>query len=294
MSQTELSGVPPASPAEPLIRNISDTARWVAFYRARETERHDAVFRDPFARRLAGDRGEQIAKSMPLGGDTSWPMVARTYRIDELIHSEIAKGTDMVVNLAAGLDARPYRLKLPPSLQWIEVDLPEILAHKEDVLKGETPVCPLERIRLDLSDVARRRTAFEQLARRAKRVLIITEGLVTYLSPEEVAGLAQDLAAVPGFHSWILDFASPALLRTLQKRLASNLKNAAPFKFAPEDGTNFFAKHGWKVVDVTSVVKTAARIKRLPLWLVPFSWLPDTESSRRSRPWSGVCLFVKT
>jgi O-methyltransferase involved in polyketide biosynthesis len=41
--------------AESKIRNISDTARWVAVYRARENERPDAVFRDPFARRLAGN-----------------------------------------------------------------------------------------------------------------------------------------------------------------------------------------------------------------------------------------------
>jgi O-methyltransferase involved in polyketide biosynthesis len=33
----------------PFIRNISDTARWMAVYRARETERPDAHFRDPFA-----------------------------------------------------------------------------------------------------------------------------------------------------------------------------------------------------------------------------------------------------
>ena len=32
---------------EPLIRDISDTARWVAVYRARETDRSDAVFKDP-------------------------------------------------------------------------------------------------------------------------------------------------------------------------------------------------------------------------------------------------------
>ncbi|PYL21082.1 MAG: SAM-dependent methyltransferase, partial [Verrucomicrobia bacterium] len=43
---------------------MSDTARWVAVYRARETQRTDAVFRDPFARQLAGERGEQIAASM--------------------------------------------------------------------------------------------------------------------------------------------------------------------------------------------------------------------------------------
>jgi hypothetical protein len=40
---------------DPAIQHISDTARWAAVYRARETERNDALFRDPFARRLAGE-----------------------------------------------------------------------------------------------------------------------------------------------------------------------------------------------------------------------------------------------
>lgn len=47
----------------PLVRDVSDTALWVAVYRARETERPDALFRDPYARRLAGARGEQIARA---------------------------------------------------------------------------------------------------------------------------------------------------------------------------------------------------------------------------------------
>ena len=44
-----------------LVENISDTARWVAIFRAEESERPDAVFDDPFARRLAREKGEQIA-----------------------------------------------------------------------------------------------------------------------------------------------------------------------------------------------------------------------------------------
>jgi methyltransferase (TIGR00027 family) len=279
--------------SEPLIRNVSDTARWVAVYRARETERPDAVFRDPFARRLAGEHGERIAKSKPLGGDVSWPMVARTYLIDELITREIEQGADAIVNLAAGLDTRPYRMALPAALQWIEVDLPEILSYKEEILRGEKPVCLLERIRLDLSNVPARREIFERLGRRAKKALIITEGLITYLGSDEVAGLAQDLAAPESFHAWILDLASPALMRRLQKRQAANLKDAAPFKFAPEEGPDFFARYGWQAREVRSLLKTAARIKRLPLFLRPFSWLPETPSSRRSRPWSGVCLFSR-
>lgn len=282
---------------EALIRNVSDTARLVAIDRAVESERPDALFRDPFARRLAGERGARIAKSNPLGGRKSgigWPIVTRTYVIDQMIRAHIAQGGDMVVNLAAGLDTRPYRMELPPSLQWIEVDLPEILAHKEEILRGEKPVCSLERVRLDLSDVPARRELFARLGRQSCKALVISEGLVVYLSADEVALLAQDLAAQPNFRSWILDMVSPKLLATLQKRMTSNLKEAAPFKFAPEEGPAFFVKFGWTVVEANSLLRVAARLNRLPFYLVPISWFPDSHGTQPQRPWGGVCLFSRT
>ena len=284
----------PEAPSEPLIRNISDTARWVAVYRARETDRPDAVFRDPFARRLAGERGEQIANSMPLGRDNDWSMVTRTYLIDQFVMDQVRQGVDMVINLAAGLDSRPYRLQLPSSIHWIEVDLPEILDYKEGILRAEKPVCALERFRLDLSNVDARRELFLQLGSRARKALIITEGLIIYLTADEVSALAQDLAASPSFHSWILDIASPGLLRMLQKKMAAQLNQAAPFKFAPDEGPDFFLRHGWKPVDVRSLLKNAARLKRLSFFLRLIALLPESESSRRNRPWSGICLFSRS
>ena len=282
----------PKSQAEPLIRNISDTARWVAVYRAQETERPDPIFRDPFARRLAGERGEQIARMMPLGGDNAWSMITRTYLIDQFITAELQRGADMVINLAAGLDSRPYRMDLSPSLRWIEVDLPEILDYKEEILRNERPVCALERVHLDLSDVPARRALFAQLAQRAKRALIITEGLLIYLTPEAVGQLATDLAEPTTFHSWIADLPSPGLLRMLQKRMASQLSQAAPFKFAPPEGPRFFERYGWKPVEVQSFLKNAAQLKRLSFFLRLMALLPETEKSRRDRPWSGACLFA--
>lgn len=47
------------------IRSVADTARWVAMYRALESERRDAHFPDRLARRLAGARGERIYASLP-------------------------------------------------------------------------------------------------------------------------------------------------------------------------------------------------------------------------------------
>ena len=145
------------SDSQPLIRHISDTARLAAMYRALESEHPDALFRDPFARRLAGIRGEQILDATPKRSRHEWAWVTRTYLFDRFITQQIQQGIDLVVNLAAGLDARPYRMPLPASLPWTEVDLPGVLSYKEDMLRGEKPACVLERVRLDLSDVSARR-----------------------------------------------------------------------------------------------------------------------------------------
>lgn len=278
---------------EPAIRNVSDTARWVAVYRARESERPDAVFHDPFARRLAGERGEQIAAAMKFAEKNSWPFVARTWLTDRMIAEQVRQGTDMVINLAAGLDARPYRMELPPSLQWIEVDLPEILAHKEEVLREEKPVCALERVRLDLASVSARRELFSALGRRAKRALVVTEGLLVYLSEEEVAALAQDLAAQPSFRHWIIDPASPALLRMLAKRMGGPLAQAgSPLKFAPHEGPEFFTRYGWKPQEVQSIMHTAAKLNRLPFFLRLMAKVASPQFHPK-RPWSAVCLLGK-
>ncbi len=281
------------SEPESRIRNISDTARWVAVYRARETERTDAVFHDPFARRLAGERGEQIAASMSFAEKNSWPFVARTLLIDHVISRQVKLGTDMVVNLAAGLDARPYRMNLPGSLQWIEVDLPEILAYKEDVLRNETPVCQLERVRLDLSDVPARRELFSKLGRRANRALVVSEGLLVYLDEEEVMSLGQDLAAARNFQHWVLDLASPALLKMLAKKMGAPLDQAgAPLKFAPREGPDFFVRSGWKPVKIDSVMHAAAKLNRLSFFLRLIAKI-SSPAFQAKRPWSAVCLLAR-
>ena len=279
--------------AESQIRNISDTARWVAVYRARESERPDAVFRDPFARRLAGERGEQIAASIGFMEKNAWPFVARTWLTDYLISKQLRQDTDMVINLAAGLDARPYRMELPRSLQWIEVDLPEILAHKEELLRNEKPVCVLERVRLDLSNESARRELFSELSRRAKRVLVVAEGLLVYLTEDEVTALGKDLAAPVAFQHWIIDLASPGLLRMLARKMGGSLDQAGvPLRFAPEQGPEFFTRCGWKAQEAHSTIHAAARLNRLSFFLRLIAKISSTRFQPK-RPWSAVCLLTK-
>src|SRR3569623_650258 len=92
------------------INHVTDTALWVAVYRARETERPDALFRDPLASKLAGERGRLIESKMSQGKYVNWSLAIRTVVIDKFVHEAVVRGFDTIVNLGAGLDTRPYRL----------------------------------------------------------------------------------------------------------------------------------------------------------------------------------------
>jgi methyltransferase (TIGR00027 family) len=277
-----------------VIRDIGDTARWAAIYRARETDRPKRLFDDPFARQLAGARGAEIAAAMPFSEQNEWAWITRTYLFDQFVTEQVQTGVEMIVNLGAGLDTRPYRLALPASLQWVEVDLPAVLDYKEDILASASPRCRLERIRCNLSDVPVRRDIFARLGRPDRRTLILTEGVLVYLTEEEVGALAADLARVAGFNRWVLELQSPGLLRMLQKHMGGPLQEAGVLpKFAPSAGPHFFEPWGWKPVDVRSFLKTAARLKRLSFQMRLMALLPESTGAQGSRPWAGVCLLER-
>ena len=281
------------------ITHVSDTARWVAIYRAMESERPDAIFRDPYARRLAGPRGEEIVQSMPKGRAMAWPMIVRTAVMDEIILRAVERdGVHTVMNLAAGLDTRPYRLPLPGGLRWIEVDFSDLLAYKQEQLAGEKPRCQLERVAVDLTDRARRRELFEDaVSGGVGGTLVVTEGLLVYLAPDEVGRLADDLHAA-GFGWWLIDLGSPALLKMLAKSWGRKLEEGnAPFRFAPAEGTRFFAPHGWAEAEYRSMWEESLRLKRT----MPLAWLWNiigklyTQKKREEfRRFSGIVLFQRT
>ena len=280
------------------ITHVSDTARWVALYRAMESERRDPLFRDPYARRLAGEQGEAILRGMKQGKRWAWPMVVRTAVMDEIILRAITRdGVDTVLNLAAGLDARPYRLALPQTLRWVDVDLPDILTYKEQQLAGETPSCTVEFAKVDLRDAAARRTLFAGVAASARRVLVVTEGLLIYLTREQVADLTKDLAAQPAFRWWLIDIASPLLLQWMQRTWGKTATagNAA-FIFAPAEDTKFFAPYGWREVEYRNTMDEGIRLKRVPKMM--FFWrilglFASRARKEQFKRFSGIVLLER-
>ena len=281
---------------ESAIRNVSDTALWVAMYRAMESERSDALFYDPYARQLAGERGERIIREIRMPG---WPIVVRTQVLDELILKAVEEeDCDTVLNLAAGLDTRPYRLALPATLRWVEADLAHMIEYKNTALKDAKCFCRLERHAVDLADATARRALFTRVGAAADKVLVITEGLLIYMDETRVRSLAQDLHQQVSFKRWLMDISSPALLAFLARRYKGGMiKNQdVSFKFAPGEGVEFFRPLGWNPAEYHELAVEAKRLKRLEVpFLMQLVWrfmaAFNPGFRERMRRFSGIAAF---
>jgi len=279
------------------IENVSDTARWVAYYRARESQRPDALFHDPFAERLAGPRAQAIMQILPKNTAIANAIVIRTVVMDEIILDCINdRGVDLVINLAAGLDSRPWRMALPPSLHWVDVDLPGILNHKIEALAGDRPVCHYEAVPADLTTPGVADALFTSLGADSQRALVITEGLLIYLKAEQVATLGRSLHGPRSFTWWLCDLASADLLKYIDRSHSKFLQNA-PFQFGPAEGTAFFAPLGWQEAEYRSTVLEARQRGRpMPRDLL-FRIISTFMSKKRVaelQRFSGIVLFKRS
>jgi len=256
------------------IQHTSETALLTAGWRAMESARTDALFHDPLAASLAGERGLRIARTRPAG---AWVVAIRTVVIDALVQSAVSSGIDTVINLGAGLDTRPYRMDLPSSLHWIEVDHPSLIEGKTAHLSGEVAACSVERIGLDLTEDDARRRLFERIWATSKRAMVLTEGVLGGLSVDEAGSLADDLHRQSGCEAWVIDYFSPRLLADYQKH--QPYRNVR-VRFDPPSWEAFMTRHQWRVSEIRFLGEESERLHRP----VPLSRLDKVMRSFTSRP----------
>lgn len=264
------------------VAHISDTAFLTALARAVETDRPDRLIDDPLAWRLLGDRAPAFAALRAQAPAEFRSVALRSRLLDDLLLETLAAvGADTVLNLACGLDARPYRLSLPPELRWVEVDLPGMIAHKDSLLAGVPARCQVERHALDLADIDARRALFTSLG---GRTVVVSEGLLLYLTPNDVTTLAADLHAAPGVTAWLTDLMTPLATWYFPESWRKHMNAArAPIQFAPEAGPAFFAPLGWKPASFHSFSDAMARL--LPdapttaRWLRLLAGMPEDEQA---------------
>ena len=228
------------------ITHVSDTALLVAGCRAVEAERTDALVRDPFAARLAGERGIAMFRALPHPEIMGFGLAIRTRFIDELILDSITSaGISTVVSLGAGLDTRPWRLHLPPELRWLEVDFQAMLDYKDSFLRAETPRCRRERLPADLNDPAQRARVYAAVG--DAPALLITEGLLMYLPAQTMHSLASESSRNTGLVHWISDIMTTAFSQAIGGGGAQSVRHVqADNHLTGEQILETIYSHGWR------------------------------------------------
>ncbi|MGV9614375.1 class I SAM-dependent methyltransferase [Nocardia xishanensis] len=276
----------------PSIGHVSDTARWVAVYRALESARPDALFHDELASVLVGAQGLTPGQSemLPRGARNHWPTVVRTRLIDDLVLDSLRQSCDRVINLAAGLDTRPYRLDIPAETIWYEADLPELITYKDARLADQRARCERVARAVDVTDEVALAEFLAEACEGARAVLVITEGLLPYLAASQVRMLSNVLRR-PEVRWWAQDHWSPAMLRLVNLTMGRDL-GSARWTFA--SSLSFY--QGWSVEAAHSTFRAAARWKRSPLALRGWALLPDMERGPkldRSQLWCGAVRLTQ-
>jgi O-methyltransferase involved in polyketide biosynthesis len=161
-------------------------------------------------------------------------------------------------------------LPLPSDLYWIEVDLPHVLAYKTELLIDAQPVCKLERVPLDITDDAARQAFLAQMDTESRQVLVICEGLLIYLTEQQVSSLATDLHAHSFIRWWLAEFVTPRMLQQDEQGWNTYTAESVHAHFSLPTKTDFFQLLGWNVIEFRSMVAEALRL-RLPIqraWLL--------------------------
>jgi methyltransferase (TIGR00027 family) len=193
---------------------VSDRALKVAAFRALESECPDSFVHDPFASRLASERGMAMLRGLPQPEMMRLGIGVRCRFMDELpLEALASKPITTVLSVGCGLDTRPWRLELSPDPRWIEVYFADILDYKDTLMSAQTLRCRRERITADLNDAVQRRIIYA--AAGPAPALMITEGLLTYLPAATVEALAAEAWQESGIAYWMSDIMTTTFAKAI-------------------------------------------------------------------------------
>jgi methyltransferase (TIGR00027 family) len=240
-------------------RLLAHTARWAAAHRARESERVDRLFADPLARALAGDEGMAILQhseqSNPQRDSTATYVALRTRFCDDVALHATNEGVRQVVVVAAGMDARAFRLHWPEGTRLYELDQQELLHLKEEILHREQaqPRCQRVGVGVDLNDAwtgALEAAGFHI----AEPSVWIVEGFLYYLEEPQVGRLRDQIGDCAAAGSSLgADLVSASFFTSPWTQMALEMlaANGMPWRFGTDDPELLFAGHGWYPVVTT-------------------------------------------
>ena len=257
------------------VHGVALTSLWTAAWRADESARSDALFHDRLARSLAGPEGFEILARAREVAVIEAPFVpVRTIFFDR----RIRRGSQVVL-LAAGMDARAFRLAWPVGTRVFEVDLPELLQLKERRLRGARPGCTRIAVPADLAGdwpAALEERGF----RRELQTVWLLEGLLLYLEEVAVRSLLARLDKLSAAGSTLLAdvMGRTMLLMPQLEPLLDYVRGlGAPWLFGTDDPEQLLEPLGWDVRSDDLAV-FAVELGRWPFPVIP-RWIPGVPRS---------------
>ena len=160
----------------------------MAAARARESEHPYRLFNDPLATALAGPEGfswlERMEPVPRFGGPALYVVVRTRFFDDFLLYASWGAGLRQVVILAAGMDARAFRLDWPPGTRLYELDRPEVLASA-----GARPACERHAVGADLRHPSWAEELLDAGYEDREPSVWLVEGLLFYMTGDAVRKL---------------------------------------------------------------------------------------------------------
>jgi methyltransferase (TIGR00027 family) len=249
---------------------VAGTGLLVAAIRARESRRDDRLFDDPFAEKLAGAAGARdLDAAIAASGERSTvQIVVRTRFWDEaLLRVTGRPAVRQVVLVAAGMDARAYRLDWPAGVTVYELDQPAVMEAKDRLLAGDTPRARRVPVGVDLTEdwpSALTASGFDATV----ASVWLMEGLLQYLDEAEVRALFArvDELSAPG-SVLLYDVVGRTLLQSqaMAGLVKSMATQGAPWLFGSDNPGELAERHGWRAA-VTDIAVPGNEWKR---WFAP-------------------------
>jgi O-methyltransferase involved in polyketide biosynthesis len=257
------------------LEGVSATTLWTLHNRGTEAKRSDGVIRDPWAVTLF----DAVSYDYRKFGKPNQSHGLRAVAFDGAAKDYLTTHPKAsVVALAEGLQTSFWRLDragVASELTWYSVDLPPVMALREQLLPRDERLVPSAQSALDRSWLDR--------VDDSHGVFITAEGLLMYLRPDDALGLIRDCAArFPGGQMMFDSIPHWLSRRTLKGLKLSDRYTTPPMPFA------LTADEGLALADTIPGV-SATRDIPLPPGRGPFkvaAWPPLDRVGflRRNRP----------
>jgi methyltransferase (TIGR00027 family) len=229
---------------------LASTARWTASVRAQESSRPDSLFQDPYAAALAGEEGMQWVAQRT--ADKVLAIVLRTRYFDDFLQRVTQENAlRQVVFLAAGLDTRAFRLAWPTGTQIFELDQPEVLRYKEQILNaaGASTNCTRHVIEQDLTTPWQDALVQSGMDPNAPTLWLL-EGFLFYLPGDQVKHILEAVSQLAAPGSWLgFDIINSIMLTHPLTKAWVDMQAAAgaPWIGTLDDPVEYLARLGWQV-----------------------------------------------